>query len=182
MDKVFASWLERQNTEGVALAAASDVLSLFAEPGVRLPQRFVAEFGCPTMVRDGSAVVRQGGFTVLFQFPDDYLRSAPEVSRLVNLLEPSNAFHPNVAAPFICVGHVIPGTSLIELIYRVHELFTFQRMTPRDDDALNADACAWARRNMHLLPLSTAPLRRQAAAFSVEEIPPLEARHEIRGN
>ena len=178
MDKVFASWLERQQAEGMALAAASDVLSLFPEPRVRLPQRFVAEFGCPTMVRDGSAVVRQSGFTVLFQFPDDYLRTAPEVPRLVNLLAPPNAFHPNVAAPFICVGRVGPGTSLIELIYRVHELFTFQRMTPREDDALNADACQWVRRNMELFPLSRSPLRRRAAAFSVEEVPQPEAPHE----
>ena len=37
MDRIFQSWLERQHEEGVALAAASDVLSLF--PETELPPR-----------------------------------------------------------------------------------------------------------------------------------------------
>jgi hypothetical protein len=171
MDDVLDTWLKRQFVEGMALAEASDVLSLFPEPGARPPRHFVAAFASPTMVREESAIIRRDGFTVLFAFPGDYLRSVPDAGRIVNLLAPVNAFHPNVAAPFLCIGRVVPGTSLVELVCRVYEIFTYQRMTPREDDALNVDACVWARRNTHLFPLPAAPLRRRVAAFSVEEVP-----------
>jgi hypothetical protein len=182
MDKVFESWLQRQYADGLALAAASDILTLVPEPGPCPPRRFVAQFKSPTMVREGSAVNRAEGFAVLVQFPPDYLRLAADAAQIVNLLAPANAFHPNVAPPFICIGHVAPGTGLCELIYQVYEILTFQKMTPREDDALNHDACVWARRHMHLFPLSRAPLRRRAVAFSVDAIPQSEVSHASRGN
>ena len=177
MDNVFESWLEHQLEDGLSLSAASDVLRLLPEPGPRPPRRFVAHFNSPTMVREGSAVTRADGFAVLFQFPPDYLRSASDASQIVNLLAPINAFHPNVAPPFICVGHVAPGTGLSQLVYQVHEILTFQvqKMQLLEHKALNHDACVWARRHMHLFPLSTASLRRRAVAFSVDEISPSEA-------
>ena len=170
MDPVFRSWLEHQYEASVALAAASDVVTVLAAPGPRPPQRFIARFRGPTLVREETAIARTDGFVVLFQFPDDYLRSVTDAAQIVCLLEPANAFHPNVAYPFVCIGHVAPGTGLVELIYQVYEMLGFQKMTPREDDALNPDACVWARRHMHLFPLSTAPLRRRAAAFAVDKI------------
>lgn len=182
MDKIFESWLERQDAEALALCADSDLLALLPEAGRRPPRRFVAQFASPTLVRLDGEVTRADGFAVLFQFPPDYLRSASDASQIVNLLAPGNAFHPNVAPPFICIGHIAPGTGLCELIYQVHEILTFQKLTPREDDALNHEACTWARRHMHQFPLSTAPLRRRAVAFSVDEIPPPESRHGSDGH
>ncbi|MDH5541236.1 MAG: hypothetical protein OEY03_17695 [Rhizobacter sp.] len=171
MDEIFETWLRRQHDEARALSDTSDVLSLAAETGAAAPRRFIARFASPTMVLDGSAVRRADGFAVLFQFPRDHLRSACDPGQLVHLLGPANTFHPNVAPPFICIGRVAPATGLCELIYQVHEILTFQKLTPREDDALNRDACAWARRHMNLFPLSTAPLRRRTADFSIDEMP-----------
>lgn len=174
MDMVFESWLERQYADGMSLCSASDVLTLVPGPGRFPPRRFIAQFTSPTMVRVGTEVTRAEGFAVLLQFPTDYLRLASDAGQIVNLRAPVNLFHPNVAPPFICIGPVAPGTGLIELVYRVYEVLTFQKMTPREDNALNHEACAWARRHMQLFPLSAAPLRRRAVAFSVNEIPHLE--------
>jgi hypothetical protein len=179
MDKVFTSWLERQNADAMALAESSDILRVAFEPLVNPPRRFIAQFRCPTLVKAGGEVVRAEGFAVGIQFPADYLRCATDPVRIVQLLDPPNAFHPNVAPPFVCIGHVAPGTALCELIYQVHEILTFNKLTPREDDALSRDACAWARRHMHLFPLSTAPLRRRAADFHIDEISSAEPRDGI---
>ena len=170
MDKVFESWLERQHADGMALSAASDSMELAAEPSVRPPRRFIAKFDCPTLVKEGAEVTRTDGFAVLFQFPPDYLRSVIDAARVVNLLAPVHAFHPNVSPPFICIGHVTPGTGLCELIYQVHEILTYSKYTPREDDALNRDACAWARRHVDMFPLSKTPLRRHTVDFSIDEL------------
>ncbi|MCC6472407.1 MAG: hypothetical protein IT514_01560 [Burkholderiales bacterium] len=181
MDPVFTSWLARQHADAEALSAASDAVRLVPEPGPRPARRFIAEFKAPTMVRRGTQVVRAHGFAVLVQFPDDYLRAASDVARIVNLLAPENVFHPNVRWPFICMGRLAPGMGLSELLYQAYEILTFQKLTPREDDALNADACVWARSHMDLFPLSRAPLRRRAAVFSVHEISCTEDSRESRG-
>ena len=100
----------------------------------------------------------------------DHLRVARDAAMVVSLLMPQNLYHPNVAPPLICIGRIAPGTSLCELIFQVYEVLTFAKLTPREDNALNRDACAWARRNMQLFPLDARPLRRQAVAFDVSPI------------
>ena len=170
MDKILDSWLERQFADGIALEAASDVVALIPERSSGPPRRFVAQFSSPTLVREASQVTQADGFTVLFRFPDDYLRAATDAAQVVNLLTPRNVFHPNVRFPFICLGHMAPGTGLVDLIYQVWEILTFQKMTVREDDALNHDACAWARAHMSGLPLDAAPLRHRAVEFSIGEV------------
>ena len=181
MDTVFNSWLERQYRDVQALAAASDVLRIACETDARPPRRFIAQFDCPTMVGNAQNVTRVQGFAVHFEFPSEYLRVPVEVGRLINLLAP-RVFHPNVSHPFVCIGPVAPGTSLLELIYRVYEILSFQKFTPREDNALNHDACVWTRRHLDLLPLSRAPLKRRVSTFSVTEIRRGGSEHEAPGN
>lgn len=177
MDKVFETWLQRQHADALALGAASDVVSLAAETGPSPPRRFIAHFDSPTMVRHDAEAMRANGFVVLFQFPPDYLRVVSDPAQVISLIGPRTLFHPNVAPPFICIGAMPPGTGLCELIYQVHEILTFHKFTPREDNALNRDACAWARHHMHLFPLSSAPLRRRDADFSIDDSAALEPSH-----
>ena len=170
MDVVFNTWLGRQHEEGMALSADSPVLTLHVDADRLPPQRYLARFDCPTLVRDDGRIERVDRFDVLIQFPSEYLRTAADPSRIIALLAPRNAFHPNVAPPFICTGRIHPGTPLCELVYQVHEILTFRKMTPREDDALNHEACVWARSNMERFPLDTRPLRRRMATFTVNEI------------
>ena len=111
------------------------------------------------------------GCDVLFRFAPDYLRVVRDPAWTVSLLSPRNLHHPNVAPPFMCIGRIAPGTSLCELIFQVYEVLTFQKLTPREEDCLNREACAWARGNMQRFPLDARPLRRRVVAdFAVTPI------------
>lgn len=169
MDRIFHSWLERQLADGMALAASSDRLLLLPENETP-PRSYIARFDCQTMIHDGSEAKPWRGCDVLLRFPMDYLRVVGDPGRIVSLLSPRNLYHPNVRPPFMCIGRIAPGTGLCELIFQTFEVVTFQKLTPREDDALNRDACAWARRNMQRFPLDTRPLRRQVVEFDVSPI------------
>ena len=158
MDFIRESWLQCQLEEGMQFAVACDVFTLHPGPGSP-PHEYIARFDCPTMVQAQGAIMQHTGFDVLIQFPLDYLRSVPNPAGVVALLSPQNAYHPNVAPPFCCVGDIAPGTSLIELIYQIYEIMSFQKLTPSEHNALNSDACSWARDHMDLFPLTSRSLR-----------------------
>ena len=52
----------------------------------------------------------------------------------------------------------------------MHEIITFNKANVREDDALNPDACVWARHNQHRLPVDTRPLKRRRVEFTVESL------------
>jgi hypothetical protein len=85
-------------------------------------------------------------------------------------IEPRGAFHPNVRAPFICIGRLAPGTPLVDLLYRCFEVITWNRVTMREDDALDRDACGWARRNQQRFPVDRRPLKRRSVDLGVETL------------
>ena len=63
-----------------------------------------------------------------------------------------------------------PGTSLVDLLYQAYEVLTYQKFTSREDDALNAVACAWARKHMDRFPVDSRPLKGRAALFHAEPL------------
>ena len=168
-DKVLAAFVARQREEGVALAAASDLCDLVPVDGA-LGQRYLADFRCTGLVQAESGEVVETDRSVIgIWFHDGYLREA-DPSRVLTWLEPWRIFHPNVRAPFICIGHLAPGTPLVDLLYRCFEIITYNKVTMREDDALNKQACAWARRNQHRFPLDRRPLKRRGVEFDVEAV------------
>jgi hypothetical protein len=169
MDRIFHSWLERQRADAMALAASSDRLDVLPDRESP-PRSYIARFDCRSLVLAQGEVRPWRGCDVLFRFPPDYLRVVHDPALIVALLSPAKLYHPNVAPPFLCIGRIAPGTSLRELIFQVYEVLTFQKLTPREDDALNRDACAWARQNMQHFPLDARPLRRRSADFEVSPI------------
>ena len=66
-------------------------------------------------------------------------------------------WHPNVSRelPLICIGRLTPGTTLVDILYQLFDILTFQKYNPRENDSLNKTACAWARENA--APLSHRP-------------------------
>jgi hypothetical protein len=170
-DKILAAFLARQLEEGTALAAESDRLTLLPIGGP-LPQRYVADFRCRGLVSlESGAIVEADHFVLGVCFDDNYLREA-DPFRVLTCLAPPGIFHPNVTAgaPFICIGRVTPGTPLVDLLYRCFEVITYQRVTMKEDEALNVDACAWARRNLHRFPVDDRPLKRCGVDFGIETV------------
>ena len=169
VDRVLATFLARQRTEAVALSAASDVVRVtpLGDPA----NRYVVEYSCHGLVEAAPGHIEESqAFAVGIWFPDDYLRTVNPL-RIVTWLAPSTIWHPNISAKTstVCIGRVAPGTSLAELVDQVFEIITWQKVTMREDDALNYAACQWARSHSSRFPVDTRPLRRQAPAMVVHE-------------
>jgi hypothetical protein len=157
-DRVYQAFLERQEGEGRALARETSLVDLapFGHP----PSRYLVQFTCRGLVRDPSgAIVPAESFGVGIWFPEDYVRRASP-SDVLTWLGPHNVWHPNIAAPAICVGRLVPGTGLVDLLYQCWEIITWNKATIREDDCLNPAACQWARHNLSRLPVDTRPLKR----------------------
>jgi hypothetical protein len=88
-------------------------------------------------------------------------------------LYPSRPYHPNIAPaeelPLICIGRMSPGMSLVEILYQIHEIINYTKVTMREADALNKPACRWARQHSHLFPIDRRPLKRQRMRIQVNE-------------
>ncbi len=164
---IYTRFLRTQLENGLNLARNSDLVRLF--PGLEdPPQHYVLEFGCRGLVRnENGAVVEADRFAVGVYFPPEYLRHVTPV-QILTWLAPLHVFHPNIGPPLVCVGRLVPGTPLVDLMYQLFEIISFNKVTMKEDDALNWDACAWARRNQHRFPTDNRPLRRRAVAFRVD--------------
>ncbi len=159
-DPIYRGFMEDQLAAGLALARESDLLDLripaFAPP------HFIAEYHCTGLVREGEGEIREADhFEVGIWMPPDYLRHADTFESL-RIFTPNN-WHPNISRehPLICVGRLAAGTTLVDILYQIYEILTYQRFNPREDNCLNKAACAWARENQHRFPLDRRPLKRR---------------------
>ena len=174
-DKVFLGFLTRQRGEALALAQESDLVEVLPWGDPLVPERYVLRFRCRGLVRDFASgkVSEADRFEVGVWFPEAYQRRANPFE-VLTWLRPLEAWHPNIAWPHICVGRLLPGTGLVDLVYQVFEIITYQKLTMREDDALNKAACDWARRNQRLFPVDDRPLKRRALALTTEDAPARE--------
>jgi hypothetical protein len=167
MDEILKDFLETQRTEGLRLADESDLLELTPIDD----QSYVATFSCKSLVRDADGEVHEHDrFGVAIRFPENYLRHV-NPGEILTWLGPKEIWHPNIGvpgAPFICLGTIVPGTPLVDLLHRCFEVITFENVVMREDDALNRPACAWARRNRDRFPIDTRPIKRRALPASIE--------------
>ncbi len=169
-DVIYESFLRQQLQEGLALSRASDLVELVPTDD-ELPAKYLARFHCKGLVKRGSTVEVANRFDVGIRFPSDYLRRS-EPTEVLTWLGPRAVFHPNISdwLPVMCVGRLAPGTSLVDLIYQIYEVISYQKVTMVEDDALNRDACVWARQNRDRYPVDRRPLRRRTLpAMTVSE-------------
>jgi hypothetical protein len=168
---ILEGWLERQHEAGMALAAASDLLELHPL-GPEPFQRYRARYSCRGFRRTRSGEMAEWDRShVAIWFADDHLRRLLAPMRVVTVLSPPDVLHPNIRFPFVCLGHIMPGIGLVDLLYQVWEILTYRRVTMREDDALNAEACLWARDNQHRFPTDDRPLKRRARLFDIQSRP-----------
>ena len=153
-DRIFAEWLEVQATEGMDLASRSDVLRLAPVAGLP-PHKFLAEFSCRGLAKTDAGIVTVDRHLVGISYPPDFLRRSSDPWQVLTWLEPQTEFHPNIRFPAVCVGHIAPGMTLVSLLHQLWQMITWQRFTPRENDALNKEACAWARRNLDRFPVDS---------------------------
>jgi len=171
-DAISESFLEAQHREVLALAQASDGLTVVPVPTASGPPTdYFARFRARSLIQRAGTIEPVEEFAVAVHFPADYLRRVLNPAQVVMLLWPANLYHPNVRFPAICTGHLPPGTGLVEILWQVYEILTYQRVTPREDDALNPEACAWARANLHRFPIDPRPLKRRSLDLEMQPLP-----------
>jgi hypothetical protein len=170
---VLKSFFEQQEAEAMNLAARSDLIEV-APLGDRPHRRFIVRFMCKTLVKSREGLSEYDRVDIGIHFPLDYWQRA-EAPEVVTLLGPANVFHPNVNFPFVCPGDLSPGTPLADIIYQCYEILTFQKVTMREDDALNKDACVWARKNKSKFPVDSRPLVRRRASYRIKDAHTSEA-------
>jgi ubiquitin-protein ligase len=166
-DRIYEHFMERQLAEGMALAEQSDLLSLHLPP--LSPPHFVAEYHCKGLVRGENGIVTEAEqFEVGIWFPPDYLRRA-DPFEMLRMFTP-NTWHPNISRelPLICIGRLTPGTPLVDILYQVFDILTYQKFNPRENDSLNKVACAWARENQSRFPTDRRPLKRRRLNLEVK--------------
>jgi hypothetical protein len=159
-DPIYRAFMEEQLAAGLALVEESDLLDLRIPPFA--PPHFIAEYHCTGLVREGDGLIKEANhFEVGIWMPHDYLRHADTFESL-RIFTPNN-WHPNISRehPLICIGRLAAGTTLVDILYQVYEILTYQRFNPREDNCLNKAACAWARENQRRFPLDRRPLKRR---------------------
>ncbi len=165
-DPVYQFFLKCQLEQGKELAAASDLLKLHI-PALA-PPNVIAEFRCRGMVREPGGEIHEAcEFHVGIWFPPDYLRRA-DPFQMLRVFTP-HVWHPNVSAeaPFICIGRLAPGTTLVDILYQIFDILTYNKFNPREYDALNKAACAWARAHQDRFPIDRRPLKRRPLSQEV---------------
>ena len=170
-DAIMTAFLRRQHEDAGALVRESDFVEIAAHK--MCSDRFLVRFTCRGLVKaSNNSIVEASAFLVGITFPANYLRAA-EPQRVVTWVGPSNVWHPNIAgeAQLICVGRVTPGTGLVDLIYQCWEIITWNKVTMREEDALNPSACEWARNNLTRFPVERRPLKRRAFAVQTHDFP-----------
>ncbi len=130
-----------------------------AHPHIRLvqaegvpPEKYTFSFNVSGLVptADGG-FVRGEEHRAEFFLPLDYPRRPP----FCRMITP--VFHPNIDPQKICIGdHWSAGQSLAEMVVRVAEMICFQSYNLKSP--LNAEAAAWAERNLGDLPLHRSDL------------------------
>jgi hypothetical protein len=168
-DRILDAFLARQQLESTALAEESDLLTVM--PIGSPADRYRVEFRCKGLIeRAPGQVVEAERFQVGVWFPSTYLRVA-DPFRVLTWFGPSNIWHPNISAtdPFICIGRLAPGTGLVDILYQLFQIITWNKVTMREDDALNVMACQWARQHRDRFPVDRRPLKRRAVSLRISD-------------
>src|SRR5215207_3285784 len=145
-DEIMAEFLDNSRAEFLGRVDGTGMLE-FADLGERTPWLWRLTFHTRGRVKhdDGSIGLCER-HDVAVRFLPDYLRNVDRFATLA-LLEPRNAFHPNLSPPGVCL-EVYPGETLLEIAESLHNLFSWRLRQLAENDALNREACAWGRAHL----------------------------------
>jgi hypothetical protein len=142
-----------------SLNRRTDRVRVVVQPG-RPPTRHLLIFDCRSLVAGPDRrIVEADRFIVGVNFSADHLDRL-DAARLVCLIAPLRAFHPNIRWPRVCVGHLYSGSPLVDIVEQIYDILTYRNVTMREEDALNPSVCAWARANASRFPIDERPLFR----------------------
>lgn len=134
-----------------SLLANHPYIRLVSTEGVP-PEKYTVAFNVAGLVPTGADTFAQGELHHAELFlPVDYPRRPP----FCRMITP--VFHPNIDPQKICIGdHWSAGQSLAHMAVRIGEMICYQSYNLKSP--LNANAAAWAEKNIGSLPLQTVDL------------------------
>ncbi len=159
-DDVLTRFLRYQHEQAMALSAASDLVDLVPVGPADVPAMYLVNYRCKGLIRRHGEVVEHDSFVVGIHIPEDYLCRF-DTARVLTWCEPLDIRHPNIRPPYVCVGNMSPGTALADLVFQCFEIVSYVNVEMREHNALNREACSWARRNRHRFPVDRRPLKRR---------------------
>lgn len=169
-DAIYSRFLKQQELDAAALVASTDRLSLVPVAG-KPTTHYLAEFHCRGLAKapDGR-IVEHDRWAFGISFPADYLRRAMPSPQVLTYLGPHpEPWHPNLKGPLVCL-HLQPGTPLVDLVYSLYELVTWN-LYSTTDEGLNHGAAQWARHEpASRFPVDRRPLKPQLSASAREEL------------
>ncbi len=170
---IYHSFLEEQ----LRAARSFDACALVQVTPIHLtdgpPAHFAVTFSCKGLVREASGDIQEATrFRLGIFFGPDHLHHVDPFSTLT-WLGPENAWHPQIASPFVCLGRLYAGMGLTEIVLQAHQVITYAKVTMKENDCLNPVACAWAREALAQgrFPLDTRPLSGRKLELRVEAVP-----------
>jgi hypothetical protein len=160
MNKPMERFLRNQTKEALQLAQRCPLFDL--RPMEPDPvSRYLVRFNCRGLVKEPDGrIVEESEFWVKIRFPKHYLNRT-STFEVITWAGPDNIFHPNVfvgardrrMARAVCIGDLGPGTPLTRILVQLHNVIRYWNYSTIEQDALNPDACVWARNNMDRLPI-----------------------------
>ena len=160
MNRPLERFLRNQTREAMSLAARCPLLELMPlEP--EPVSRYLARFECRGLVkRQDGRIVESAGFELKIRFPNHYLKHA-STFEVFTWLDPDNVFHPNVLvgpyrdtfARIVCIGVLPGGVPLTRLLLQCHNVLRYNNFNTVESDALNPEACRWARNHPDRFPI-----------------------------
>jgi hypothetical protein len=167
-DDVTTDFLHNSRDEFVGRCRRGGLVE-YADLGFRAPWLWRLTFHTRGLVRDpGGEVTPVDRHVVAVRFLPDYLSRANQF-QMMALVEPRNAFHPNLAPPAICL-QVLPGQTLLEIAEGLHKLLSWRLRQLAENDALNRDACAWGRAHLDEVPVDSRPLFGRTLELTLEPL------------
>ena len=137
--------------------------------GAKTPWLWRLNFATRGLVCEGDGTIRPvERHVVAVRFLPDYLRNVNRFEMMA-LMEPQNAFHPNLRGSHVCL-EVYPGEPLLELCEALHALFAWRLRQLVETDALNPTACVWGRAHLDELPIDSRPLFGRTLSITLEPV------------
>ena len=166
-DPAMASFLDVVRAEAHEINARHGLVEC-VELGGRQPWLWKLVFSSTGLVNIDHELAQIDRHTVSVRFLPGYLRRVDRFQTLA-LIEPLEAFHPNIRHPFLCV-EVYPAQPLREIVESLHSLFTWRLKNLREEDALNPDACRWGRAHIDELPIDDRPLFGSRLTIRIDDV------------
>ena len=172
-DSILADFLSEQRTQGMLLAAQSDLVTVTPLRG-NPPSRYVLEFRCRGLMKDesGAVVESDGPWGFGVNFPANYLRGGFHPAEVLAYLGPvPKPWHPNLRPPFVCF-ELRPAMPLADIVFTLFDFLSWNFFSTHDE-GLNHDASQWYRnQDPKRFPIDRRPLKRRTLNLTVKPVNP----------